>query len=307
MGSYGVEVGSLGAAGVVRVRGGAFVRVVADPGGLQPCLDIGTRAVVSGSVLHGGDLGLAVYSKPTNVFLSAPLLLEPLLSWRWRGLGESVKRGLWLSFATLLFFGLNYRPEARVRKARRTRSSPSSGGVDVRIGWNLESDSSGGRGRGKATVKTKVPARSAELAGVVPEEPRLFLGGKVWRSAALLSCVRDRGPRVPGDRRPTASGWLCFLSLVTSFRVLHLAHPGQLVRGRRDGGEPVLPEPSSPGSLRVAAVGKAGVGAPGGIAGLGLLGPVLASPLRHSLHPGTPCHDRGLPQAGHAQRPLCLH
>ena len=45
--------------------------------------------MVSGSVLLvGGVPELQFYSKPTNVFLSAPLLLEPLLVDVGEGLGN---------------------------------------------------------------------------------------------------------------------------------------------------------------------------------------------------------------------------
>ena len=96
---------------------------------------------------------------------------------------------------------------------------------------------------------------------------------------------RDRGPRVPGHRScGTASGWLCFLSLVTSFVFfIWLRTTGT---GEEDGGEPDLPEPPSPGSLRVATGLRRLGGGPSKGVGLGLLGPVLASPIRHSLHPG---------------------
>ena len=242
-------------------------------------------------------LGLAIYSKPTNVFLSAPLLLEPLLSWTWRGLGESVKRGLWLSFATLLLFGLNFGLTGEVNYQggeRKTfyskfpfetaESTFESGGI-----W-MSTEQVGplvaGEGEGKATVKTG-PARSAEelresflrnlgyfwvgrFGGVLPYFPAFVIG--------ILGFLGIGGR--------TASGWLCFLSLVTSFVFFIWLIPDNWYGGGGTVGNRYFLN-LLPLGLYVLPRGREGwVGVLGGIAGLGLMGPVLASPLRHSLHPG---------------------
>ena len=240
-------------------------------------------------------LGLAIYSKPTNVFLSAPLLLEPLLSWTWRGLGESEKRGLSLSFATLLFFGLNYGFTGEINYQggeRKTfyskfpfetaESTFETGGIWMsteQVGPLVEDG-------GKATVKTG-PARSAEelresflrnlgyfwvgrFGGVLPYFPAFVIG--------VLGFLGIGGRSV--------SGWLCFLSLVTSFVFFIWLIPDNWYGGGGTVGNRYFLN-LLPLGLYVLPRGREGwVGVVGGIAGLGLLGPVLASPIRHSLHPG---------------------
>ncbi len=242
-------------------------------------------------------LGLAIYSKPTNVFLSAPLLLEPLLSWSWRGLGESVKRGLWLSFATLLFFGLNFGMTGEINYQggeRKTfyskfpfetaESTFETGGI-----W-MSTEQVGplvaGEGEGKATVKTG-PARSAEelrqsflrnlgyfwvgrFGGALPYFPAFVIG--------VLGFLGIGGRNV--------SGWLCFLSLVTSFVFFIWLIPDNWYGGGGTVGNRYFLN-LLPLGLYVLPRGREGwVGVLGGIAGLGLLSPVLASPIKHSLHPG---------------------
>jgi hypothetical protein len=53
-------------------------------------------------------LGIATYTKPYNLFLALPLGVAPLLPRpTWRGLGESVRRGVVLAATVIALFGLN--------------------------------------------------------------------------------------------------------------------------------------------------------------------------------------------------------
>ncbi len=95
--------------------------------------------------------------------------------------------------------------------------------------------------------------------------------------AALLFLLRAaRSRRLAGARRGRA--------LVDR---LHLDHPGQLVRRRRHGGEPLLPEPAAglpvPGARRALAVAWRPAARP---AAAVFLAPILLAPVDHSLRPG---------------------
>ena len=92
-------------------------------------------------------------------------------------------------------------------------------------------------------------AAAGGAAGLVPAQPRLLLGRAFRRRARLFpagargrrssSCSRGRAPPRAGSRWPPS--WSPGSS--TS------GYPGQLVRRRGHGGQPLLPEPASPGRL----------------------------------------------------------
>jgi hypothetical protein len=242
-------------------------------------------------------LGMAIYSKPTNVFLAAPLLLEPLLSWSWGGVLESVRRGVFLSFATLVLFGLNFGLTGEINYQggeRKTfyskfpyetaESTFETGGI-----W-MSTEHVGplvaGEDEGKQTVKTG-PARSADelrasfvrnlgyfwvgrFGGVLPYFPTFLLG--------VLSFLAVGGRSV--------SGWLCLLSLVSSFLFFIWLIPDNWYGGGGTVGNRYFLNLLPLGLYLLPRGREWWVGALGGIAGLGLMGPVLASPVRHSLHPG---------------------
>ncbi len=267
-------------------------------------------------------LGIAIYSKPTNVFLAAPLLLEPLLSRSWRGflgIGQAWAMPVGCDPSSLR---LELRADRRGQLPggeRKTfyskfpyetaESTFETGGI-----W-MSTEHVGplvaGEDEGKETVKTG-PARSAEelrasfvrnlgyfwvgrFGGVLPYFPAILIG--------VLAFL------VIGGRSVT--GWLCLVVAPFELPVLHLADSGQLVRGRGDGGEPVFPEPSAARSFRVAAgPGALGRG-PGRARGTRAHG--TGARVSGATFPASgrardeSCLSRVPGRAHHAQRPLRLH
>jgi hypothetical protein len=245
-------------------------------------------------------LGIAAYAKPPNVFLALPLLVEPLLS-RGEGVGarlvEATRRGLVLSATVGLFFGLNFlftgafNYQGGERKTFYSRFPYESAEATFETGgiW-MSTEHVGplvaGEDEGKQDVKSG-PLRSAEelrlsffwnlayfwigrFGGVLPYFPAVVLGVLLF----LTWAGRDR------------AGWLCLASLMVSYVFFIWLIPDNWYGGGGTVGNRYFLN-LLPLGLFILPRGREWLSAAvGGILGVYLLFPVLASPIRHSLHPG---------------------
>ena len=170
-----------------------------------------------------------------------------------------------------------------------------------------------GRDEEKVTAASGPRARRGRDPGVVRLEPRLLLGRAASGARSRTSsrrCWRSLSSSLGGPR--DRAGWLALVAVVAVLARLHLDHPRQLVRRRRNGGEPLLPEPAAGLPVpRAARAGRGGWRAGAVVAAAVFLAPVLASPVAHSLRPGDHAtrgaFQRPPGRADDAQRPLRLH
>ena len=280
--------------------------------------------------------GIASYPKPPNVLLAAPLGLEPLLPARGRALARAVSRPRHRrvaaprgrarpSTAGALLRGST--PPSRASSTTRAASArPSTAasrstrrGADVRQHRHLDDHQPGGAarrgaGRGEGHRRERAAratrARSASRScynlgyfwiGRFGGVARVLLPGA--RGARPLPAGRPARPRgLAGARRARA-----FLAR------LHLDHPGQLVRRRRDDRQPLLPEPAA---ARSCSWSRRGAGRGSALAGLLAAcvflgaGPRARRSTTRS-RPGGTRSRRAVPRAAgrahDAERPVDLH
>jgi len=244
-------------------------------------------------------LGLAAYSKPTNLALALPLLLEPLVAGgaaRGRTLVEAARRGAVLVAVVVCGFGatwvatgeLNYQGGERKTFYDRYPFDPGvsfdSAGV-----WMM-TDHLGplvaGRDEDKQTARVAPPRTADELrrsfllnlgyfwvgrfGGALPYFPGVAAAGLLF----LLAGPRER------------HGWLALLALATSWLGYILMIPDNWYGGGGTIGNRYFLNLVPLGLLLLPRGRASWIAAAAAGAGTILLAPVLASPVHHSLRPG---------------------
>ena len=254
-------------------------------------------------------LGIAVYSKPYNLWLAIPLGVAPLLGWPecqdrpapaawWRRLLESAKRGLVLAAATAGLFGLNAAVTGEVNYQGGERKTfygdfpfERKGTRDVTFGnsgiW-MSTNTSGPSVEGQdvtADRGAEPPRSAAELRASFRRSLWTFWVGRFGGAApyflpfvVALALFLAAGPR---DR----FGWLAVAALGVSYLFYLWMIPDNWYGGSGTVGNRYFLN-LLPLAIFLVPRGREAWVVAGGLAGLVFTGPMLAAPLTHSLRPG---------------------
>jgi hypothetical protein len=255
------------------------------------------------SLLAAALLGAAAYSKPTNVVLALPVLLDPLVGFSgWdavaprRRLAELLRRGVVVAAVLGAGFGVtwlatgewNY--QGGERKTFYDRYPHDRGVTFDSAGVWMTTDHLGplvtGRDEDKQTSRIAPPRPASELrrsfllnlgyfwigrfGGALPYFPGVVL-------AALLFLLL--GPR-------NRAGWLALLALLVSWLAYVLIIPDNWYGGAGTLGNRYFVNLVPLGLLLVPARRAGWVLLGAGVVTGALLLPVVASPVHHSLVPG---------------------
>lgn len=240
--------------------------------------------------------GLATYSKPPQVLLALPLLIEPLLTRSTgllRGLSESVRRGIVLVGATLALFAVNVAITGEWNYQGGERKSfegcfpyASEEATFDRCGQWMTTEHLGplvgreGQGDRSGEPLSKEEVRAAfrsnllyffigRVGGAIPYDAPVFV-------ALIAFLVFDRG----------LAGWLALATLILSAFAYILVIPANWYGGGAALGNRYFVS-LLPLGLFFFPAGRARLaGGLGLLAGLALVGPLLLSPIDNSLDPG---------------------
>ena len=244
-------------------------------------------------------LGVAAYSKPTNLGLALPLLLEPLLAHgvAWSGrVVEAVRRGAVVAAVVACGFGLTWVATGEANYQGGERKTfydryPFDPGVSFdSSGVWMATDHLGplvaGRDEDKQTARVAPVRQASELrksfwlnlgyfwvgrfGGALPYFPGVA-------AAALLFLLA--GPR---ERH----GWLALAALVVSWLGYILLIPDNWYGGGGTIGNRYFVNLVPLGLLLVPRGRAAWAAVAAAVLGGVLLAPVLSSPIHHSLRPG---------------------
>ena len=247
-------------------------------------------------------VGLAAYSKPYNVLLALPLLVDPLFpeagstpGWT-RRLAEAVRRGAVLAAVVVACFGLNrlvtgevnYQGGVRKTFYDRYPFDPGVGFDDAGV-WMI-TDHLGplvaGRDEDKRSERVAPPRPFPELARSFVLNLGYFWTGRFggalpYFPAVVVAAVLflARGPR-------SREGWLALFALVVSWLFYVSQIPDNWYGGAGTIGNRYFVNLVPLGLLLVPRGRGAWVGLGGAVVAGALLVPLLGSPVRHSLHPG---------------------
>jgi hypothetical protein len=244
-------------------------------------------------------LGVAAYSKPTNLALALPLLLEPLVAnggaWTRRA-AQTLRRGALVAAVVACGFGLTWLATGELNYQGGERKTfydryPFDPGVSFdSAGVWMTTDHLGplvaGRDEDEQTARVAPPRAASELrrsfwlnlgyfwvgrfGGALPYFPGVV-------AAALLFLLA--GPR---ERH----GWLALVALGVSWLGYVLMIPDNWYGGAGTIGNRYFVNLVPLGLLLLPRGRAAWTAVGAAVAGGVLLAPVLASPVRHSLHPG---------------------
>jgi hypothetical protein len=244
-------------------------------------------------------LGVAAYSKPTNLALALPLLLEPFVAggaaWSSRAM-ESARRGAVVAAVVACGFCLTWVATGELNYQGGERKTfydryPFDPGVtfDTAGVW-MTTDHLGplvaGRDEDKRNVRIAPPRAAAELrqsfllnlgyfwvgrfGGAVPYFPGVVAAGLLF----VLFGPRER------------HGWLALLALVVAWLGYILLIPDNWYGGGGAIGNRYFVSLVPLGLLLLPRGRGAWVAAGAAVVGGALLAPILASPIHHSLRPG---------------------
>jgi hypothetical protein len=254
------------------------------------------------ALLSAALIGFASYSKPYNVLLSLPLILEPLVVGgvsvppRLRRLGESVRRGAFLAAVIVACFAFNYLATGEVNYQGGERKTfydhyPFDPGVTFDdTGTWMTTEHLGplvaGRDDAETSDRVAPPRPASELVRSFELNLGYFWAGRFGGAVPYFPAVAVasllfvlRGPR-------SREGWLALLALVVSWLFYITQIPDNWYGGAGTLGNRYFVNLVPLGFLLVPR-GKGGwVGAAGAVVAGALLLPILVSPIRHSLEPG---------------------
>jgi hypothetical protein len=244
-------------------------------------------------------LGLAAYSKPTNLALALPLVVDPLLAgetaWRAR-LVEAARRGAVVLAIVACGFGATWAATGELNYQGGERKTfydhyPFDPGVSFdSAGVWMATDHLGplvvGHDEDKQTARVAPPRTPDELrrsfllnlgyfwvgrfGGALPYFPGVAAAGLLF----LLAGPRER------------HGWLALLALAVSWLGYILMIPDNWYGGGGAIGNRYFLNLVPLGLLLLPRGRGLWAAAAAAVVGGGLLGPVLASPVAHSLRPG---------------------
>jgi len=249
-------------------------------------------------------LGLAVYSKPYNLFVALPLGVEPLLApaegWA-RGLLESVRRGAVLGLTALLLFGLNkaitgemnyqggerktfygYFPDELTPDGRKVTFGNSGQWMTTdQLGPLVEGQDEAVQSRRTGPLRAPSEIRASFFRNVGYFWIGRFGGVLAYFFPALLALLLFL---VPGPRE--RAGWLALAALLVSYLFYIKQIPDNWYGGGGAVGNRYFLN-LIPLVFFLVPRGREVVVAAGGLlAGLVFLAPILRHPVQRSLHAG---------------------
>ncbi len=248
-------------------------------------------------------LGIAIYTKPYNLWLALPLGVEPLLAMRrdawWPPLRESLRRGLVMGAVIAAFFGLNAAVTGELnyqggeRKTFYGRFPEEVGPDGQRVtfgnsGFWMTTDQLGPAVEGQdppAPARTGPARPRQEIEVSFLRNLYYFWIGRYGGALAyflpaigVLAAFLVRGPR-------TTAGWLAFASLVVSWLFYIRIIPDNWYGGGGTVGNRYFLN-LLPLFVLMLPAGREVVVAAAAVLSAVFLAPVWLHPIQHSIRPG---------------------